>query len=200
MTQRHAACALWGLSDGKDGIYDKQIAEAGAIPHLIAMLHNDDAETRGFAAACLLCLCKDRTAHPAILEAGAGELLQQLSYGPNTWLRGQVVEMLKQLEIPVPDPNNPPQNFGLTQFIAPSVTGQASPPAGASAAASGEGGADSPLSKSPSGSGSPHGKMPPWQQQLSPSGQSARPALWTARKKFHFFSFQIHGTTGYNPH
>ena len=37
-TQRHAACALWGLSDGKDGVFDRQIAEAGAIPKLIAML------------------------------------------------------------------------------------------------------------------------------------------------------------------
>ena len=33
VTQRHAACALWGLSDGKDGVYDKQIAEARSQGH-----------------------------------------------------------------------------------------------------------------------------------------------------------------------
>ena len=25
VTQKHAACALWGLSDGKDGVYDKSM-------------------------------------------------------------------------------------------------------------------------------------------------------------------------------
>ena len=105
MTQRHAACSLWALSDGKDGVYDKQIAEGGAIPLLVAMMQNDDTETRGFAAACLLCLCRDQTAHSAILESGGLEPLQALSYGPATWLRGQVVEMLTLLGIPIPDPD-----------------------------------------------------------------------------------------------
>lgn len=45
LTQKHAACALWGLSDGKDGVYDRQIAEAGAIPHLTKLLINGDQET-----------------------------------------------------------------------------------------------------------------------------------------------------------
>ena len=40
MTQRHAACALWGLCDGKDGVYDKEIAEAGAIPLLLDVFHS----------------------------------------------------------------------------------------------------------------------------------------------------------------
>ena len=104
-TQKHAACALWGLSDGKDGVYDRQIAEAGAILPLISMLKNDDSETRGFAVACLLCLCKDPAAHGAILEAGGGAFLQDLARGPATWLRGQVVEMLTLLGMPIPQPS-----------------------------------------------------------------------------------------------
>ena len=70
------ACALWGLSDGKDGVYDKQIVECGAIQPLISLLIQHHAETRGFAAACLSCPCADKSAKQAILEAGgAGTLL-----------------------------------------------------------------------------------------------------------------------------
>ena len=43
MTQRHAACALWGLADGKEGVYDKQIVEHGAVRPLLAMLLLDHA-------------------------------------------------------------------------------------------------------------------------------------------------------------
>lgn len=49
MTQRHAACSLWALSDGKDGIYDKAIAEAGAIPLLISMLQVRSPRSRNLA-------------------------------------------------------------------------------------------------------------------------------------------------------
>ena len=108
MTQRHAACCLWALSDGKDGVYDKSIAEGGAIPLLVAMLLQDDGETRGFAAACLLCLCKDKTAHGAIQESGGVDALICLSFGPPTWLRTQVVEMLMLLGVPIPDPDGVP--------------------------------------------------------------------------------------------
>jgi len=103
LTQKHAACALWGLSDGKDGVYDRQIAEAGAIPHLTKLLINGDQETCGFAAACLLCLCRDRSAHSAILSSGAVEPLQALVSGPASWLRAQCHEMLTLLRVPVPN-------------------------------------------------------------------------------------------------
>ena len=79
MTQRHAACCLWALSDGKDGVYDKAIAEGGAIPLLVNMLLEDDTETRGFAAAALLCICKDKTAHTAIMDSGGVDALLALS-------------------------------------------------------------------------------------------------------------------------
>jgi len=179
MTQRHAACALWGLSDGKDGVYDKQIAEAGAIQPLISMLQLDDAETRGFAAACLLCLCKDIAAHQSILESGGADLLQTLSYHPTTWLRGQVIEMLNLLGIPVPDPDDPPPAIKVAreQHIA-------------------SGGKQRPQDET----GAP--KSPKWERPAlaMPVGgiahSSRSPPMWSARMKFHFFSFQIHGTTG----
>ena len=173
VTQRHAACALWGLSDGKDGIYDRHIAEAGAIPLLIAMMQNDDAETRGFAAACLLCLCKDRTAHAAILDSGGAELLQQLSYGPATWLRSQVYEMLALLGVPIPDETAAHRSsWGALR-------------------AHGAHARDEPAAGDEMGGGQ------------RPAGRPGHPAALlapltgTAKMKFHFFSFQIHGTTGY---
>ena len=50
MTRRHAACALWGLSDGKDGVYDRQIAEAGAIEPLVGMMRGDGPSKVGMTA------------------------------------------------------------------------------------------------------------------------------------------------------
>ena len=51
--------ALWGLADDKAGAYGHVIVELGGIPPLIAMLVANNTETRGFAAACLACLCAD---------------------------------------------------------------------------------------------------------------------------------------------
>lgn len=186
-TQRHAACALWGLSDGKDGTYDKQIAEAGAIPSLITMLQYDDPETRGFAAACLLCLCKDPSSRSTILESGGTEPLQALCYGPATWLRGQVVEMLTLLGVAVPDPESIPSHLPMPKSMM--STGD-SPPGSPTATA---------RSGGHSGRYSPHTARYGGFNPAVPL-QSARPLSSTARMKFHFFSFQIHGTTGYAGH
>ena len=108
MTQRHAACCLWALSDGKDGVYDKAIAEGGAIPKLANMLNKDDLETRGFAAAALLCICRDETAHAAIMNSDGVHALVALAYGltAGTWLHTQVIEMLTLLSVPIPDPDS----------------------------------------------------------------------------------------------
>lgn len=103
MTQKHASCSLWGLSDGKDGIYDKQIVENGAIRPLVALLINNHVETRGFAAACLSCLCADPNAKQAILKFGGTEPLLALANNPSTWLRTQVRSMLELLDIPLPE-------------------------------------------------------------------------------------------------
>jgi hypothetical protein len=102
MTQKHAACALWGLSDGKDGVYDKQIVEHGGVAPLIALLQRDQYETRGFAAACLLCLCHDPDAKEAIISHGT-EPLQLLAHGPATWLSKQAATMLNVLGVPLMD-------------------------------------------------------------------------------------------------
>jgi len=102
-TAANAASALWGLADGKEGIFDRDIVMAGAVPKLVEMLHTNESETRGFAAACLLCLCKDSGARAAILASGGVEPLVGLALGPATWLRTQVIQMLKLLHVPVPD-------------------------------------------------------------------------------------------------
>ena len=192
MTQRHAACALWGMCDGKDGIYDKHIAEGGAIPLLIAMLNNDDQETRGFATACLLCVCRDKMAHAAMFEAGAVELLQAFAYGPATWLRDRVVEMLKLLGAKVPDPDSGPSfaNQGT-----PLAVGEA-----ASAASNGDlispaitrRGPETPtvLAMTPGRlSGRSTAKM-------AAVGGAPQPQTYATKMQFHVFTFQNQRTTG----
>ena len=181
-TQRHAASALWGLSDGKEGVYDRQICEAGAVVPLIEMLQNDDTETRGFAVACLLCICKDKSAHAPILDAGGAELLQSLSYGPNTRLREQVVEMLQLLNVPVPDPDSVPIPHMIT-------AGHATQPVILQGST---GDAVVPPARDTNRSGRLTGRL----------GSARGPLPVTPRTKmeFHFFSFQVTGTTGFKGH
>jgi len=76
---------------------------AGAVPKLICMLQINDLDTRGFAAACMLCLCKDSGARSALLSSGGIEPLLSLAIGPPTWLRAQVIEMLRLLHVPIPN-------------------------------------------------------------------------------------------------
>jgi len=208
MTQRHAACCLWALSDGNEGVYDKAIAEGGAIPLLIKMLLEDDTETRGFAAAALLCICRDKTAHPAIKDSGGIDALLALSFGPPTWLRAQVVEMLTLLSVPVPDPDSgaPPISAAVLAASAASADGLATrqptvagtsrnlppprPADGGSATRAG--------SLSGRVSGSPR-KVPlylPRQSYMPPTPSGPTPHTMTARMRFHFFTFQLYGTTG----
>ena len=104
-TQKHAACALWSLSDGKDGIYDKQMVEEGLVPPLIGMLLQNEPTTVGFAAACLSCCCADPTARKGIVEAGGVSPLLGLLHQPNTWLSDQAKTMLKLLNIPFTEPD-----------------------------------------------------------------------------------------------
>jgi hypothetical protein len=108
VTQRHSACALWGLSDGKDGIYDKEITKCGAVQPLIELLQDNNPETRGFAAACLLCLCNDPLAKQDILEQGGAEPLLAFAHGPPSWLSKQCTEMLGLLNVPLGDPDSAP--------------------------------------------------------------------------------------------
>jgi hypothetical protein len=72
------------------------------------MLNKDDLETRGFAAAALLCICRDETAHAAIMNSDGVHALVALAYGltAGTWLHTQVIEMLTLLSVPIPDPDS----------------------------------------------------------------------------------------------
>lgn len=107
MTQKHAACALWGLVEGREGSYKELLVELGAVEPLIAMLLLNQLETRGFAAACLSCLCAENSsAKAAVVAAGGAEPLTALAYSPSTWLRAQAVEMLNMLGIPFKEPHS----------------------------------------------------------------------------------------------
>ena len=120
MTQRHAACALWGLTDGKEGVYDKQIVQQGGVQPLIQMLLENHVETCGFAAACLLCLCADTAARKAILEVGGAEPWLALARSSATWLRGQAVDMIRLLGIPYAAPDVRPSGTTPSPRLAPS--------------------------------------------------------------------------------
>ena len=111
MTQRHAACALWGLAEGREGTFDKQMVEQGAVAPLIAMLMMNHEETRGFAAACLSAVCADPNAHAAIIAAGGKEPLLALAQSPTAWLRSQATQMLQLLGIPFEQAEDPPPAY-----------------------------------------------------------------------------------------
>ena len=119
VTQKHAACTLWALSDGKDGVYDKQITASGALPGLIALLQHNQPETRGFAAACLSCLCQDEEAKEDILKGGGVEPLWALAQGPANWLSNQARDMLEWLGVPLDQIEHfnlpPPPNSGASR-------------------------------------------------------------------------------------
>ena len=169
MAQKHAASALWGLADGKDGVFDKQIVEAGAVQPLIALLLNNHHETRGFAAACLSCLCTNTNARQAILDAGGAEPLMALAHSPATWLKERATEMLRLLDIPIPDADA----FTL-------------PPSFKSSGGSGD-------PDSQALSASQKLRLPsPRDHHGSPRREPAH-----AKMKFHFFSFQINKVTGF---
>ena len=87
--------------------------QAGGVRPLIEMVRKNDPDTRGFAASCLLCLCKDKEAVAIILREGGSEPLLSLAHGPPTWLRAQAIEMLTQLGVAVPDPDEIQLNFLL---------------------------------------------------------------------------------------
>jgi len=103
MTQKHAACSLWGLADGKDLAFSAEIVSHGAVKPLVVMLASAQTETRGYAAACLSCLCAIEDARQIIREVNGVEPLLKLARGPPTWLRSQVTHMLSLLDISIPD-------------------------------------------------------------------------------------------------
>ena len=71
---------------------------------LIVLLQDNNVETRGFAAACLSCCCKDFHARKIILDLGGEKSLLALAYNPSVWLRGQAKGMLHLLGVPIGPP------------------------------------------------------------------------------------------------
>lgn len=204
VTQRHSACALWGLSDGKDGIYDKEITKCGAVQPLIELLQDNNPETRGFAAACLLCLCNDPLAKQDILEQGGAEPLLAFAHGPPSWLSKQCTEMLGLLNVPLGDPDSAPTLLPPPPAITQKGVQSTEQEGGSArfATARGEGGtARGAMLGRPSS---------PGRGPLSPKSLTARQRFYAERAlassrssggapkmKYHFFSFQIHHLTGY---
>ena len=170
MTQRHAACSLWGLAEGPDGIYDKQIAENNAIQPLLNLLQHNHHETCGFAAACLMCLCRDPPARQTMIELGAAEPLLDIAHGPANWLRSQAVEMLNLLGI----------SIGDADFEAP-------PPWAAR------------LFQKESDGSPDRGRLQrrSISPQAQRGGAEAVPKSIMTRQKYHFFSFQTGNYNGF---
>jgi len=98
--QKHAACALWGLTDGVSA-HQAAATAAGAVPRLVSLLGNE-SEAQGFAAAALCNLAEDAHARQQLVDAGAVKSLQEISKGPQTWLRTQAVNLLNQLDVFAP--------------------------------------------------------------------------------------------------
>ena len=102
--QKHASCALWGLTSETQ--FRAAVTEAGAIPPLVALLDvaNGNAEARGYAAAALNNLANDPDCRTPISDAGAVDLLLTISHGPQNWLRSQAVGILQLLRVEAPPP------------------------------------------------------------------------------------------------
>ena len=202
MTQKHSACALWGLaSEGnKESAYNKQIIDGGAVRPLMHLLRDNHAETRGFAAACLSCLCKDEEAQALISEAGGAETLLGLAHGPATWLRSQAVEMLHLLGIPIGDPNeyevvSPPQSPGpFGPNTARGVDGEAASGAYDGRRKSGTSPTSSPAITRRS---TPMTSTVNTARTYQSSATNASNQTFQTKMKFHFFSFQVNHITSF---
>ena len=100
--QKHASCALWGLTS--EPLFCKAVTEAAAIAPLVLLLKSK-SEAQGYAAAALCNLAGDPSAARLISEDGAIEPLIAISHGPENWLRKQAVGILQLLNVEVPQPD-----------------------------------------------------------------------------------------------
>ena len=95
--QKHATCALWGLTQEKtEGArYRTELAKTeGAVARLVELLKGHEGETQGFAAATLVGIAQDEEGQEAIRSVGGAGPLMSLALGGHGWLRGQAVEVL----------------------------------------------------------------------------------------------------------
>ena len=98
--QKHASCALWGLT--LEGEYLREVVDADAVPLLVELLTNGDENVQGHAAAALSNVASDPKARSSLLELNAIEPLLALSKGPPTWLRAQATDILRQFDVEIP--------------------------------------------------------------------------------------------------
>ena len=101
--QKHAACALWGLTS--DLKYHAVLVAEGAVPPLIKATISAHSEAQGYAAAALCNLARDGVARGKMISLGAVASLTDISHNKttNAWLRAQVVGVLECI-----DPRNHP--------------------------------------------------------------------------------------------
>lgn len=168
LTQRHAACSLWGLTDGPDGIYDKQIIEYIGLPPLLHALQRGNDQTCGFAAACLTNLCRDPDAKRTMIELGASDALLELARSPATWLRGQAIKMINLLGISIANLDHEPPPPWASQLFQKSGGNDGSPDRG-------------------------KGKK----TAAAHYEKERIPMSITAKQKYHFFSFQTNTYNGF---
>jgi hypothetical protein len=99
MAQKHASCAIWGLTS--EPPYQKAVIRADAVPGLTKVLVGG-AKAQGYAAAALNNLARDAEARQQMVEGGAVAPLNAICEGPETWLRSQAAGILQQLKIEAP--------------------------------------------------------------------------------------------------
>jgi len=98
--QRFAASALWGLASC--GEFKRPIVDAGAVPHLVALLRNA-GEAQGYAVAALSQLAETGEGKKNIfMSHGVEPLLDIASSAERAWLRSQAVDVLAYLNIKDP--------------------------------------------------------------------------------------------------
>ena len=116
--QRQATCCIWGVVC--EPKYRRTVAAIeGTIEHLVVLLRDAEGETQGFAAGALVCLASIESGLQQIKASGAVGTLMTIALGPDSWLRGQCVQILRMLGYPDPgaagSPDRP-SNTTLPQF------------------------------------------------------------------------------------
>jgi hypothetical protein len=99
IAQKHASCALWGISS--EPSYQKAVVKAGAVLPLIELL-TSNPKAQGYAAAALCNLANEADARNELIEQGGVDPLTAISHGPESWLRTQAVGILQRLNIEAP--------------------------------------------------------------------------------------------------
>ena len=118
VAHKHAACALWGLTDAP--AHQAAAVAAGIVPPLVALLRTA-SEAQGYAAAALCNVARDTNARRAIVDAGGLEPLTELARGSSSvtpWLKSQATGILELLDA---DGATPPSAVAAIHAAAPAI-------------------------------------------------------------------------------